>query len=83
MAEEIQSPTTPDKAVVQQRHCSALNELYRSHGVGETTEHKLAFWKSQHPGGCSISHNPTPEAKVAVMETSWLCDQFPNDFEMC
>jgi hypothetical protein len=83
MTEEIQPPTTPDKAVAQQRHCSALADLYRSHGVGETTEHKLAFWQSQHPGGYSISHNPMPETEVSVMETSWLCDQFPTDFEMC
>lgn len=65
------------------KHANALRELYRSHGVGETVEHKFAFWESQHSGGYNISHNPTHEQAVAVFETSWLAEQFYGDFEHC
>lgn len=83
MEQDQTTDTTQKPTLLSAAHCSALAELYRSRGVGDTTEHKLSFWKSQHPSGYSISHNPTPEAEIAVMEMSWLCDQFPNDFEMC
>ena len=65
------------------KHRLAISDVYLNHGVGETTEHKLAFWRSQHPDGYSISHGPSPETEVAVMETSWLCDKFPEDFQLC
>ena len=65
------------------RHRKALRELYRSKGVGRTVKQRLAYWESTVPDGYSISHNPTDAQRVAVFETSWLCDQFPQDFHFC
>ena len=50
--------------------------------VGDTTAHKLKFWEAK-VGEYYISHNPTDEQKVAVMELSWLADQFPQDMLFC
>lgn len=61
------------------QHREALEELYSSKGVGDTVQHRLAFWEST-TDGYSISHNPTDEQKVAVFEATWLVENFPKDF---
>lgn len=69
--------------MLEDKHEQALKELYRKHGVGETITHKLAFWESQHPHGYCISHNPNDQTRVAVLELSWLVDNYPADFPSC
>jgi hypothetical protein len=64
-------------------HIPALQKHYESHGVGDTTKHKLAFWESTCPDGYSISHNPSDEQRVAVFESCWIDDNYPQDAIFC
>jgi len=61
-------------------HQIAIQNLYQSHGVGDTNEQKLNFWKSRHPEGYNLSHELSLESEIGLMELSWLADKFPNDF---
>lgn len=63
------------------KHSSALRNLYEENAVDDTIEHRIAFWRSQHPNGYSISHNLTEEMEINVMEMCWLVDNFPCDFD--
>lgn len=59
----------------------ALAKLYKDHGVGDTIQHKLAFWNKKEPG-TFISHNPTNDQRVAVHEAGWLLNKYPSDFSL-
>ena len=65
---------------IKSTHTDALEDFYKKHGVGKSIKHKFAFWKSQHPDGYSISHNPTKKQAIHVVELGWLVEKFPADF---
>lgn len=79
--EHTHKPGCPRCAVLQ-KHDAALREHYASAGVGGTTTHKLAFWNRENPN-TQISRDPPDNARVAIFETSWLCDKYPEDFHFC
>jgi hypothetical protein len=64
------------------KHSIALKTHYEVHGVGETTKHKLNFWRSQ-VGQHSFNHDPSDEQQVAIHEHCWLDDMYPQDFQHC
>lgn len=67
--------------MIPQHHADALEDLYSTHGVGDSELHRHAFWVSRNPD-TNISHvaDDDYETRIAVFETSWLTEQFPNDF---
>lgn len=68
--------------MIPEHQQQALDTFYQDHGVGETIEHKFKFWKSRHPNGYLITHNPTPEQSVAIFELTWLIDNFVEEQEL-
>ena len=71
------------KFIREHVHLPALKTFYDTHGVGDSIQHKLAFWESTCPDGYSMSHNPTDQMKVTVFEESWIVDNYPQDAILC
>ena len=66
-----------EAANLEPHHREAILNAYAANNIGEDISERLAFWKDSE---CSISHNPTPEMRLAIHEQCFLVETFPREF---
>ena len=75
--------TKQTQKLLQKKFDVALREFYYSWGVGSSYKHKARFWDKHAPNVNVYPFQKFSKDWVKAMETSWLSEEFSDDFPSC